>query len=144
MLRLLGYGGLIPFLVLAMASIHQEAPGLQAAARLGLAIYTVAILSFVGAVSWGVALADPQLSVRQRVALLTFSVLPSLFAWLLFFLPDGGVKWLIFAGLTLLVYSADRIHGRALGWPPEWLRLRLRLSLIVAAALVLTATGYGG
>jgi hypothetical protein len=144
MLRLLGYGGLIPFLVLAMASIHQEAPGLQAAARLGLAIYTVAILSFVGAVSWGVALADPQLSDRQRVALLTFSVLPSLFAWLLFFLPDGGVKWLIFAGLTLLVYSADRIHGRALGWPPEWLRLRLRLSLIVAAALVLTATGYGG
>jgi hypothetical protein len=141
-LRLLGYGGLIPFLALAMISLHQEAPALQDLARQGLAIYTVAILSFVGAVSWGVALAAPDLTDRQRNALLVFSVVPSLLVWLLYFLPEGSLRWLAFAGLTLVVFLADRTHGRALGWPSEWLKLRMNLSLIVAGALIVAATGH--
>ena len=143
-LRLLGYGGLIPFLGLAMISLHAEAPQLQALAREGLAIYTVTILSFVGAVSWGIALASAELSDLQRSRLLLFSVTPSLLVWLLYFLPDGAVRWLAFAGLTLVVFLADRTHGRALGWPKEWLQLRMNLSLIVAGALIVAATGYGG
>ncbi|MEY2776164.1 MAG: hypothetical protein RLY30_262 [Pseudomonadota bacterium] len=143
-LRLLGYGGLIPFFALALLSLNMEAPQVQSVARQALLAYTVSILSFVGAVSWGIALAHPGLSDSQRHRLLVYSVVPSLLAWLAALLPDGAMRWVVFADLTIVLFVADRIFGRAMGWPADWLRLRLHLTLGVTAALLLAATGYGG
>jgi uncharacterized membrane protein len=141
MLRLLGYGGLIPFVGLSAFALYTEAPDLQSLAREGLALYTVAILSFVGAVSWGIAVASPGLTDSQRRHLLIFSVIPSLLVWLLWFLPDNALRWFAFAALTIGIFFVDRMNGRSLGWPSAWLQLRLHLSVVVAGVLMIATQG---
>jgi hypothetical protein len=111
-------------------------------AREGLALYAVAILSFVGAVSWGIALTDPSLAPGQRKRLLQYSVLPSLVAWLIWFFPEGAMRWVAFAALTFALYLVDLRNGQQLGWPKEWLTLRLHLSATVGFLLLLAAVGH--
>ena len=137
----LGYGGLLPFIGLALLVVWPPSPHWQAFATEGLGLYAVTILSFVGAVSWGIALADPQLGDDQRARLLYFSVLPSLITWLIWMTLVGSAQLLAFTALTLIVFLIDRIHGRALAWPAKWLRLRQHLSLTVSFFLLLAATG---
>jgi hypothetical protein len=140
-IQALGYGGLLPFIGLALLVVWPPDPNWQAFATEGLGLYAVTILSFVGAVSWGVALADPKLSEDQRARLLYFSVLPSLLTWLIWMTLVGSAQLMAFAALTLIVFLIDRIHGRALAWPTEWIRLRQQLSLTVSFFLLLAATG---
>jgi hypothetical protein len=146
-IQALGYGGLLPFIGLALLVAWPPNPNWQAFATEGLGLYAVTILSFVGAVSWGVALADPKLGEDQRASLLYFSVLPSLLTWLIWMTLVGIAQLMAFAALTLIVFLIDRLHGRALGWPAKWLRLRQRLSLSVSFCLLFAATalslGYG-
>jgi hypothetical protein len=146
-IQTLGYGGLLPFVGLALVVAWPPSPNWQAFATEGLGLYAVTILSFVGAVSWGVALADPKLSEDQRARLLYFSVLPSLLTWLIWMTLVGSAQLMAFAALTLIVFLVDRMHGRALAWPAEWLRLRQHLSLTVGFCLLFAATalnlGYG-
>jgi hypothetical protein len=140
LIRLLGYGGLLPFIALALLVYFAKAPALQSVALEGLALYAVTILSFVGAVSWGIALADPVLSDPQRRRLFIFSVLPALMVWLAWFLPAGRPQLLSLAALTLIIFLIDRRHGLALGWPLEWIRLRQHLSLTVTFCLLFAAS----
>ena len=140
-IQALGYGGLLPFIGLALLVVWPPDPNWQAFATEGLGLYAVTILSFVGAVSWGVALADTQLGDNQRARLLYFSVLPSLLTWLIWMTLVGSAQLMAFAALTLIVFLIDRIHGRALAWPAEWIRLRQQLSLTVSFFLLLAATG---
>lgn len=138
-IRMLGYGGLLPFVALTVLVHSAKTHALQRFAQEGLALYAVTILSFVGAVSWGVALADSALNDDQRQRLLYFSVLPSLLAWLAWFLPDGRSQLLALATLTLIIFIIDRRHGLSLGWPCHWVKLRLHLSLTVAFLLLVAA-----
>jgi hypothetical protein len=140
-IQALGYGGLLPFIGLALLVVWPPDPNWQAFATEGLGLYAVTILSFVGAVSWGIALADTRLGDNQRARLLYFSVLPSLLTWLIWMTLVGSAQLMAFAALTLIVFLIDRIHGRALAWPAEWIRLRQQLSLTVSFFLLLAATG---
>jgi hypothetical protein len=56
LLRWLGYGGLIPFAALAAGSLLLSDPALRAQCLLLLQVYGLSIISFVGAISWGIAL----------------------------------------------------------------------------------------
>ena len=137
-LKLLTYVGLLPFilLVLLMGSRHPE---WQAFAQNAMALYTIAIISFVGAVSWGIALGNPGLNDAQRQGLLVWSVLPSLLACLIGLVLNGPTQWLGFALLVLLLCAVDHRLGRQLDWPRDWLQLRLRISLLVSATLLAAA-----
>jgi ABC-type Na+ efflux pump permease subunit len=75
----LGYGGLIPFLVLALGSLLDHHHG--AAWRQALYAYGAIILSFVGALHWSLAMSLPELTERQRSARYAWSVAPALIAW---------------------------------------------------------------
>src|SRR5690606_37692444 len=71
----LGLGGLVPFVALAIAT---WITGADAGSRLVIAQlgYGAVILSFIGALHWGAALAAPEVSARTTAIALVWSVLP--------------------------------------------------------------------
>ncbi len=134
--KALGYGGLIPFVVLSAC----EATGINLA-TLGIAdaagallVYAAVIISFIGAVHWGVAL---QITSSKRNLLFVYSVIPVLVAWLLMFFSLKVS--LLGLGLTIVaMLFVDR-------WllsdfvSPDYLKMRVHLSFVVAVCLFLAA-----
>lgn len=133
--RLLGYGGWLPFYGLLGAGwLWPEAAWPHSL----MLAYGVAIVSFVGAISWGWALAWPNADRVLRIQLLAWGVMPALLACVAVLLPGTWVWWAL-----LLVYACawavDRSVALRLQLPPAWMRMRTHLSLGVGLALVLAA-----
>jgi hypothetical protein len=123
---LLGYAGIIPFAALAALYVI----GFEIAGRdtlSGFVTYGAVILSFLGGIRWGSAVAAG----NGRSAGLGFSVLPSL--WAFFFLwwaEPTTAAWGMFAGFVLLGLADGFFLVPGL---PAWMRrLRLRLTAAVA------------
>ncbi len=137
---LLGYAGVIPFLVL-FVFLTREKPfffDTPIPLSMWLGIYAAVILSFLGAVSWGVALAKQTQSTPQQTnQLLVYGVLPSLLAWFSLLLPIN-IALAVMAGLILLAYLADLKMLSPL-ISKQYMRLRLHLSIAVAVLLTLSA-----
>ncbi len=125
---LLGVGGLVPFVGLALLAAN---PVWSTEALLAQRAYGACILSFVGAVHWGFAVARGGLSWTQT----GWSVLPALIAWVALTLGAAGT-WLLIAGLALAWVVDDYAAiGRSF---PDWYR-RLRTVLTSGAILSLAA-----
>lgn len=136
----LGFAGLLPFFGCGLAAL--SLPGEQALHLLSaLLAYGAVILSFLGGVHWGLALADETgRAERPRYAL---GVLPSLIGWLallVMLLPWGGGPEL---GLAVLIlgYAATvavEAQGARQGLvPPRYMALRWGLTAIVVLLLTL-------
>jgi hypothetical protein len=128
--RLLGFGGLLPFAAAALVALSAEG-ALRAQALAALIAYGAVILSFLGGIRWGLAMAAPDQD--ALAARLAFSVVPSLAGWVALLLPAGPGLVLLALGF-LAMLAADRHVAEAPGWYP---RLRLPLSLGAAGALLL-------
>ena len=129
----LGYGGLIPFLVLAPASLLDQHHG--AVWSDALYAYGAIILSFVGALHWGMAMSLPELSERQRSAWFAWSVVPALIAWpAVLFSPPLAAPLLVLGFVAH--YLQDRRLARQARLPDWYLPLRLRLSSVAVVCLV--------
>ncbi|MCU0812046.1 MAG: DUF3429 domain-containing protein [Thiobacillaceae bacterium] len=129
----LGYGGLLPFLVLAPASLLDHHHG----AVWGDALYAYGaiILSFIGALHWGLAMSLPDLSDRQRSAWFAWSVVPALIAWpAALFSPPLAALLLVLGFIAH--YLQDRRLARQARLPDWYLPLRLRLSCVACICLV--------
>ena len=135
----LGYGGLIPF-VLLTALLWLVAPDLQSFVAIALAGYAALIASFLGGIHWGIGwlaglrrAASPH---TQRWHFL-WGVLPSLLAWPgLLMPPSAGLAWL---GFVLIVsYLADRRLYAHAGLQ-RWLTLRFRLSAVASLSCFIGA-----
>jgi glutaredoxin len=125
----LGYAGLLPFLAALAGFLLSDAARQQYFAQQFLA-YGAVILSFVGAVHWGLALGTG----RLRIMRMALSVLPALLAWAALLLPAAAGAWLLFAGfLGLRAWEAS---APVAGTLPAWYR-RLRTRLTGAVALML-------
>ncbi len=133
----LGYAGTLPFLGLAAAM--WAVPGWQSWLHPALLEYGALILSFVGALHAGMAIAglaqeQPALQARMHA----WSVVPCLLGWLALLLP---VNW----GTALLVlgfaahWAQDWRLARRTGLPRGYLGLRARLSLIACLSLAAAA-----
>jgi hypothetical protein len=130
--RLLGYGGLIPFLVLAPASVLDAHHGL--AWSDALFAYGAVILSFVCALHWGFAMALPGLDDRQRVRTMLWSVVPSLMAWPALMLVPMEAAVLLVLGFVLH-YVQDRRLARHATLPDWYLPMRLQLTTVACVSL---------
>jgi hypothetical protein len=129
----LGYGGLVPFLLLALASLidrHHAALWIQA-----LCAYGAIILSFVGALHWALAMTLPELGERQRSAWYAWSVAPALIAWPAMLISPRLAAPLLIAGF-LAHYLQDRRLASQAMLPAWYLPLRLRLSTVACVCLV--------
>lgn len=129
----LGYGGLIPFLALTPASLLDQHHG--ALWSDALYAYGAIILSFIGALHWGLAMSQPELSERQRSAWFAWSVVPALIAWpAILFSPPLAAPLLVFGFIAH--YLQDRRLARQARLPDWYLPLRLRLSSVAVVCLV--------
>lgn len=129
----LGYGGLLPFVLLAPASLLDHHHG--AVWGDALVAYGAIILSFIGALHWGLAMTLPELNERQRSAWFVWSVVPALIAWpAVLFSPIVAAPLLVFGFITH--YLQDRrLVGQA-SLPDWYLPLRLRLTSVAVICLV--------
>ena len=125
--KILGYSGLLPFAVLAVAHFYGSPPVRDWALQ-GFLAYGAIILSFLGGIRWGVASVDD----RFQGAAPIIAVLPSLWAFACLLWPEPGqAVWALMAGFVLMGI-ADR-------WFPapgsaDWMVvLRVRLSSAVIA-----------
>ncbi len=131
----LGYGGLLPFLALtAVGLLAPSTPSWSAA----LLAYGAVILSFVGALHWGFAMAQSGLSTTERTHCFMWSVAPSLIAWPATLLPPAAGSVLLIAGFALHLAQDHRLAART-SLPAWYLPLRWRLTVTACVSLAVGA-----
>ena len=128
----LGGAGLLPFLSLAVASLVLAGEAARLAAKALLA-YGAVILSFLGGIRWGLAIARP--ADARLAPRLGLSVIPSLLGWASLLLPQATGLALLAAGLAAQLWLD--VHDSRAGEAPAWYpTLRIPLSLGAIAAMV--------
>jgi hypothetical protein len=144
-----GFAGVIPFAAGTLGAwlLPPEEAGLALSAQMA---YAACILSFMGAVHWGLAMAGVGAS-DARAAMtwerLGWSVMPALVAWASMLLP--ALPGLVVLIVTFaLLFHGDLLAIR-LGLAPPWYRfLRRPLTVLVIVCLglslirLLLASGY--
>jgi len=126
--RSLGYAGLIPFVGLALL-VHTSGSH-QHFLRHVLLAYGACIVSFVGAVHWGIGIST---SSKNRLGL-AWSVVPSIAAWVALSIDIPG-SLVAMAALIVGCLAADYRFYKA-GELPRWY-FQMRISLITIGALSL-------
>ena len=128
--RAVGYSGLIPFIGLSAISvlwhdIHHSA------ILFSLLAYGATIISFLGAIHWGLAMREEQ---PDRTAII-WGVIPSLVAWVSLIIDTH--LGLAFQLITLWIcFLVDYKRYPQFG-VSEWLSMRLQLTVIAGVCLVL-------
>ncbi len=133
-MKKLGYAGLLPFLLLAVA-VHLLSDGGAARALVSLQHYSAVILTFVGAVHWGRALENPENSVAEQKRLY-WAVTPSLIGWIALSLPVNAAMAVLIAAFLLCLWI-DRQFYPGQPFASWYLPMRLHLTLGVVAGLVI-------
>ncbi len=134
----LGGLGAAPFVALAGGT-----PFLTGLPRLlalhALLAYGATILSFLGGIHWGLAIAPQGRPDRGKLgARLTLSVMPSLVGWGALLFPER--PGLLILALAIAAMLWVDLRATRLGQAPPWYpKLRIPLSCVVIASLVLGA-----
>lgn len=148
---LLGLSGLIPFFVTAYLSVSAHSAPTDTAGLIALISYGAVILSFLGAVHWGFALAEPPATLSGLAPLpldrdpahkprLLLGVVPALVGWVALLvgllLPSPAIALgILIAGFIGTAVAEQSGHHR--GWmPARYLWLRWILTVVVVALLV--------
>lgn len=148
-MNILGYAGLIPFLGFAVLTALCGDAGMAATLANYNLLYGLAVISFLGAVHWGLAIAlsnqetPVYLGGMDQEAFETRSfiwgVTPSLLAWLASaFAPTQLGLWIL-TFVLLLVWFVDRQFLGPIKAFDHYLKLRTRLTVGAALGLGLTA-----
>ncbi len=136
--KLLGWLGLIPFMVGAVCSYEPIFGGFFPAKI--LIFYSAVVASFLGAVHWGTAIQGTQDTISNLQ--LIYSVMPSLLAWLItvFLGPVAALNALgvVFIGALI----ADRWFVKRGVLPVWYLSLRFKLTTVVCICLFSAAQSY--
>jgi hypothetical protein len=127
-----GVAGLLPFLACALLPLV-TGPQWHPLAQQALVGYGALILTFVGAVHWGIALMAPGHPAAARGH--AWSVVPALWAWLALFPPFIPAIGLLAAGFIVQL-AMDCRFAAALRLPAWYLALRLVLTAGVLLSLL--------
>ena len=133
----LGYGGLLPFVTLAAAVWFDSSRSILWGDA--LLVYGAVILSFVGALHWGFAMSQSDMSEQQRTHCFVWSVVPALVAWIAllvkYAISPKHACLLLVAGF-LIHFWQDKRLVKSVSMPIWYLPLRLRLTFVACAALI--------
>jgi hypothetical protein len=126
--KILGYSGLIPFIVLSIASWLQIPLDTDVISM--LVTYAAIIFSFMGAVHWGIAISSNQDSSEYFIV----SVIPALIACPALLAPQTYALLLLLFGFIVL-YAYDRSVQKEQQLPGWYLPMRKRLTIVVVICL---------
>ena len=133
----LGYAGLIPFIVFSIGS-WLPLPMITDATFL-LTAYAAMILSFMGAIHWGVAMVNTG---DNNGKYFIASVIPALSAWLALIISQNYAIILLMIGfIGLIIYDWSVEKAQCL---PDWyIPMRNKLTLVVVICLMVTQLSHG-
>tara|TARA_Y100000991_G_scaffold107688_1_gene81198 strand:+ start:90 stop:533 length:444 start_codon:yes stop_codon:yes gene_type:complete len=129
--RFLGWAGLVPF-GLAAVGTHSGIDTIVPYGFLGGTAYGAVILSFLGAVHWGLAMQDDRSPYWY-----VWSITPALLGFASLLLLDVGMRVATLIPLFALAWSVDRKAANH-GLIPNWY-MRLRSKLTAGAVISLAA-----
>ena len=128
--KILGYAGLIPFVLFSIGS-WVPLPLVHDAVAILIA-YAAVILSFIGAVHWGVVMSNSE--DRHSMQLLA-SVVPSLVGWIALLIPVIPALIILLLGFIIHILYDWSMHKKLVF--PEWyLPMRIWLTSVVSICLV--------
>ena len=122
----LGYLGLLPFVAGAVAALLSNE--LASVALQAFVLYSLAILSFMGGVHWGLAL----ISGTRQSARLLISVVPVVTAWICLMTLPAHLTLAVLGGGFIAQWFVDRPIFEELPIPAWYLEMRPRLAYVVA------------
>jgi len=131
----LGTGALVPYVALASA-VWASPEAYTPPLLFWLSSYASVMLSFLGAVHWGVGLLHAEMNEPDRGVFMTWSIVPALAAWVALLMP---VK----TGLLLLIatyvvqFAADRQLASRFRIPGWYIRLRAGITSVAVLCLVI-------
>ena len=128
--KTLGYAGLIPFITFSIGC-WIEIPYLYNTVYI-LITYAAIILSFMGAIHWGMAMSKT--NNKQNKHFIT-SVIPALVAWFSLLIPEFFSLIILLIGFFLLL-SLDLAVEKSQGFPNWYIHMRIKLTLIVSLCLI--------
>ena len=133
----IGYAGLIPFIVFSIGSWFQL-PMISDSTYI-LTAYAAIILSFMGAIHWGIAMSSSE---DQNGKYFIASVIPGLSAWLALLMPQRYAIILLMVGfIALIIYDWSVEKPQRLpGW---YIPMRNRLTLVVVMCLMFAQLSLG-
>ncbi|MCL4745239.1 MAG: DUF3429 family protein [Burkholderiaceae bacterium] len=132
----LGAAGSIPLVALAVLAWMPDAQ--RAATAVAYQVqYAAILLTFVGALHWGIVLTERMLSPAITALALLWSVLPGLYAWPVALMPAKSALSLLVAGL-LVAFVADTALYREYSVPRWFIGLRFVLTVVACLALIAT------
>src|ERR1700694_3189399 len=99
-------GGLVPFVVIAGATWAMP-EAYTPTLLFWLTSYAAVVLSFAGAVHWGISLLHPDMSEQDQSVFMTWSVVPALVGWVSLLMPVKTGLLLLIATF-IIQYAADR------------------------------------
>lgn len=134
----LGYSGLAPFVAGVLGIALLEGEPRQFAAR-ALVAYGAVILSFLGAVHWGLLLQTETTGTQSRRLA---AVLPALAAWGALLLSSSRGLALLAVAFGVFWLYEHRVAGERL-LPAGYLELRRQLTVAVCALLTLGMLALG-
>lgn len=131
----IGWAGVVPFLVGAIGPMLIPDLGLAAFAAFATSVYGALVLSFLGGIRWGMAMAP--LYGSERTQGFVMSALPPVAAWISLVVSGFEGQAILIAAFSLQAWLDVRAVGKGLA--PLWFApLRIRLTTVAIVALVFT------
>lgn len=135
----LAYAGTIPFVVVAFILLFGNMLGmgmLRPLAAQGITTYAAIIVSFLGGIQWGLGIATYEQQPQTARSLFTLSVVPSLLAWAMLFLPQSTSRIVVAIFLVGFVWIIDSLLHLQKVIPPWFFKLRCIVSGVVIVSLI--------
>ena len=132
--KTLGYAGLIPFVFFSIGT-WMTLPMLEDAHFVLLA-YAAVILSFMGAIHWGLAMAQGGANANFQLGI---SVVPGLLGWLALLIPMLHA-YVLLALCFIVLCVADKLASDRNLVPDWYLPMRVVLTTVVVVCLAIAAS----
>jgi len=132
-IKMSGYSGLLPF-ILMLIGYYYATGNIKIFFLNAFLAYSAVILSFIGAVHWGVVLKEDAFNNATRSLLL--AMMPSLIGWVALLCPPL-IALIIFAIIFPCFFVYEWLNNLNILLPRWYLKLRVQLTLFVTIMQVI-------